>query len=778
MKRFLLVFLLFTSIHIFVNGQVGSPVIKSEIIEIIDGSEYYLHFVKSGETLFEIAKVYKVTVDDIFKSNPESRNGIKPDQILKIPVKASKKPEKKDFDSTSDFFFHIVKSKETLYSLSRQYGVSIEEIKNLNPEIGEYLKEGQTLKIPIIKQDTNEIGSSLAENAVIHMILPGETLYGIARHYNVTIGEIQNANPGLTDQLKIGQEILIPNQGENKEIDQESKEQKTVEEKFVIHTATKGETIYLLAITYGCSIDSIRAYNTGIGDEFFAGQEIKIPAYERDKAYITHYVKKKDKLQKIANRYNIGYYELLTLNPGIHNKVGKGQTIKIPVALSEDNQDDDDSNDIVTDTEPKSPCLNIEDNMDRLYNVALMLPLYLEEVDSIQYTESMDLSDLQRFISFRFIQFYEGFLMAVDSMQEAGMNLNLFVYDVDNSPEKINKVLRASELSSMDLIIGPFFSKSFKKTADFAKTYNIKIVNPLSTREEIIHNNPYVFKVEPALSLQTDKVIEFVKDYYSQSNVLIVRNNKYKYQADVSYIRNSLNSERMTKTSVPNRTILKNVFPDYKTSEDDGIHKRITENALFDADELSRSIDGSTAISNTVREVIYVNDSTTGLKLNLSMIRNNFVILLSNETVFSQEVLSQLNKLSNKHPITLFGLPEWYKLDPMETSHILNLNLHYLTPKYIDFNDIRVKEWVRSFRNRYNTEPGLKKYAYDGFDIGWYFLNALYLHGSDFDNCLDNFDVPLIQTRYHFEKTQGNGFQNTNWIIGEYTDYKYIKVTE
>ncbi|MEZ5196202.1 MAG: LysM peptidoglycan-binding domain-containing protein [Bacteroidales bacterium] len=774
MKKFLFLFLFISFVQVFVVAQVETSVTKSEIIENIDGKDYYLHFVKTGETLFEIAKVYKITVNDIFNTNPESRNGIKSGQILRIPVKVSSKPKPGDKGTTGNYFFHIVKSKETLFSISRQYGVTIDEIEKINPEVSEYLKEGQTLKIPVREKNKIEEEQSFSENTVSHMILPGETLYAIAKQYNVTIGEILNANPGLTEKLKVGQDILIPNQKGVSETGQETVVT-SQEPQITIHTASLGETIYLLAKTYGCSIDSIRAYNKGIGEEFFSGQEIKIPGYKRTEPYITHTAEKKDKLQKIANKYEIDFYELLALNPGIHNKINSGQTLRIPVKIVEGENSELIEEKVPENWELRQPCENIEENMSRLYNVALMLPLYLEEVDSIQYSETMDLADLQGIVSFRFIQFYEGFLMAVDSMQDAGMNLNLFVYDVDNSPEKINKVLRSSELSSMDLIIGPFFSKSFQKAADFAKTYHIKIVNPLSIREEVIHNNPYVLKVEPAMSLQTDRVIDFIRKYYSEDNIVIIRNNKYKYQADVSYIRNSLNSERLSKITIPNKKILNSLFPDYNKSSDDGIHKRITENTLFDAKELARSINENSSLNNMVREVIYVEDSTVGLNMNLSRIRNNFVILLSDETVFSQEVVSKLNKLSDKHPITLFGLPEWYKFDHLETSHMLNLNLHYLTPKYIDFNDIRVKEWIQGFRNKYKTEPGLTKFAFDGFDIGWYFLNALFLHGNSFEDCLDDFDIPLIQTRYNFENSPGNGYQNTNWIIGEYKNFSFIK---
>ncbi|MCD4729739.1 MAG: LysM peptidoglycan-binding domain-containing protein, partial [Bacteroidales bacterium] len=117
-------------------SQQKSTIKKSEIIENINGKDYYLHFVKQGETLFEIAKAYGITVDNLFKVNPESRGGIKPGQILKIPLVVKKTDYKIKQDSKDDYFVHIVKAKETFYGISKKYGVEIEDIKKLNPKVG------------------------------------------------------------------------------------------------------------------------------------------------------------------------------------------------------------------------------------------------------------------------------------------------------------------------------------------------------------------------------------------------------------------------------------------------------------------------------------------------------------------------------------------------------------------------------------------------------------------------------------------------------------------
>ncbi|MCD4664953.1 MAG: LysM peptidoglycan-binding domain-containing protein [Bacteroidales bacterium] len=689
-----------------------------------------------------------------------------------MPLKKKDEEQIKTGITEELFFYHIVKKQETLYGISQKYGVSIEKIEELNPDLEEYLKEGQTLKIPVIKKNNSESNIDWQNKSITHTVKYGETLYGIAKEYNVSIGEIRNANPGLSDILKIGEKLLIPNQEQRTEIDTK-KPVKQKEPEFIEHKVQAKETLYRIAKNYFLSIDSIKKYNPGlISNDIYIGQVIKIPIIKPETNYIIHTSEKKDKLQKIAKKYDVNYSDIIAINPEIDNKVPKGQTIKIPIEIPDEPEPGTALPDIPVNEELFSPCGGLERNKDYTYNVALMLPLFLEELDSMEINKENNVIDQTNVKSFRFIQFYEGFLMAVDSMKAKGMNLNLFVYDIDNTSEKTHKVLQTSELSSMDLIIGPFYKESFEQVAKFAKAYEIKIINPLSTREEIIFDNPFVFKAKPTTGSQADLLVSLISEQYPEANVIIVRHNNYKYQSTVSFIRNYLNSKRKIQIYIPNRKIL-----EYFASNDTIINL-YTENFIVNKDFIAKNPNDSSYFSNTAKEAIYVNDSINGIKTYLSRNRKNFIITLSEDKVFSQEILSRLNKLSGNFDITLFGLPEWDKYNDLETVQLLNLDFHNFSSSYIDFEDRNVKKWIINFRNRFKTEPAVKKFAYDGFDIGWYFMNALFLYGKKFEDCLNHFDISLIQTTFEFEQVNNNGYQNIYWNVGRYKDYKFLKVAK
>ncbi len=702
MKKLIFIGFILVIFPFVLKAQAESPVKKSEIIETIDGKQYYMHFIKQGETLFEIARVYGVTVEEIQTANPSAKSGIKTGQILNILFRKQNDQSDIQQPKKEETFQHIVKSKETLYGIARSYGADINEIKKQNPGLGESVKEGQIINIPIRYKPGKPDISQKSGISNQHIVQAGETLYSISRQYGITPDDLRQSNPGISPTLSVGQVIAIPDP-------------------------------------------------------------------QPEKTYFIYVSEKNEKLQDIAVRFKVPFGELASLNPDATKKVGKGDKIKIPVKPAEKTE----QKNIKPEPEPKieeSPaCSEKDKNKQTVFNVALMIPLFLEEADSLNNAISFEGENILKASPFKFLQFYEGFMMAVDSMSKAGLKMNLYVYDVDNSSRKINSVLKKPELPKMDLIIGPFYSESFKKIADFALSNNIWIVNPLSSREEIINGYPNVFKLKPSPNFQTEQLADYIVQHQPESNVIIIRQNKYKYQEEVSFLKNYLNSHRSSNSGISNREIL-HTLDSLKTD------KLLSDNQLITKDRISRSLSEKTMVSNTVKEVTLSSDSANNIKINLSRIRNNFIIVLTEEKVFSQDLLSRLNKMAESYKITLFGLPEWQKFNEMENQYLVNMNTHFFVPAIINYQDYEIKKWIGNFRKKYSTEPTIDLYAFDGFDAGWYFLNALFRYGNDFENCLVEMKIRLTQTQFTFERLKGNGFQNTHWNIGHNSDYRFIPV--
>lgn len=184
---------------------------------------YQKHTVLKGENVVQIAKKYKVSPYDIYKLNPSSKQGIKEGEILLINLILSEKIDlKSKIDSTSTTTIlidkYIVKEQETLYGLSKKFKVTQEDLLQWNPIIIEKgLKEGQLILInnpnKSPQKNTLKISNQLAKDTVKfkeYKILPGETLYGISKKFNVSQIEILELNTFLKDGFKEGLVIKLP----------------------------------------------------------------------------------------------------------------------------------------------------------------------------------------------------------------------------------------------------------------------------------------------------------------------------------------------------------------------------------------------------------------------------------------------------------------------------------------------------------------------------------------------------------------------------------------
>ncbi|WP_163411065.1 muramidase family protein [Flavobacterium ajazii] len=223
------------------------------------------HKIQKGETAYFIAQKYKVSVEEIYKLNPESQNGIKDNQIIKIPVHSSQKINQDQQN------IHIVAEKETLYGLSKKYNVSVEAIQNANPILANGLQVGQELIIPksVLSLSKTENSSS---SKTTHLVAAKESLFSIARQYNVSVQDLENLNKELLQNgLQIGQTISIPNK--RKTLDGKVR---VINQETIFHVVEPKETKFSISKKYGISIDQLESQNPEIVNGLIIGNKLAI----------------------------------------------------------------------------------------------------------------------------------------------------------------------------------------------------------------------------------------------------------------------------------------------------------------------------------------------------------------------------------------------------------------------------------------------------------------------------------------------------------------------
>ena len=266
--------------------------------------------------------------------------------------------------------------------------------------------------------------------------------------------------------------------------------------------------------------------------------------------------------------------------------------------------------------------------------------------------------------------------------------------------------------------------------SEFAKNRNIPIVTPVTARQEFVLNNPYLYQITPSVRTELEMASLFVANYPAH-NIVIVRND---HPVEVE------NAQRM-KDFLFSHFSMKNEF-----------------------DQV------------VIKEIIYSDSLNIHLEQSLNRAVENIVILTSKEQAFIADLVNRLNILSTMFPLNVIGMHEWGRFTYVNIEFFHNLQLHYSTPFFVDYSNPEVRQFLKSFRNRYKAEP--EEYGYLGFDIFYYFLSAMKAYGPDFKNCLPYLQVNLTQGDFLFRKTsQYGGFENHGLSIIRYNkDYTIMKL--
>lgn len=441
------------------------------------------------------------------------------------------------------------------------------------------------------------------------------------------------------------------------------------------------------------------------------------------KEFYIHTIKKGQTLYMISKAYEVDINEIIQENPEVRDGIKSGQKIRIPAgttAKTPAKQTKTIPEDKKQQAKPVAdeliPCGKDKSSLKPIYNVALMIPLYLSDVTEMDVNPDPDAAP-QENRPLQFVQFYEGFRMALDSLKKTGVSLKVMVYDAERDTLKTLKLLQDPELRKTDLIIGMMYHRNFQLVADFANKNNITIVNPMSERDLILENNKKVYKVRPSLKTQFSAMIKYLQTDFRDSNMVVISDN-----------------QRLNKATADNiMTAMEENKADIHLAEGYG-------------------------------EVLSL----------LSKEKGNIIVLISDNKSFVLDVVTKLNEHRNEFGVTLLGLPRWDRFDDIEADYLVNLKTHVMAPWFVDYDDPGVKKFVAMYQDLYQTDPD--PLAFQGFDVTLYFMTALWKYGKSFERCISDFRMNSLQTDFRFLSSGENGFENQYWEMYEYDNYHLRKI--
>ena len=255
-----------------------------------------VYTVKSGDSLWSIAKKFNTTVDDLKKANNLTSNSLSIGQKLVIPGKK---------ESTSNNVYTVQKG-DSLYSIARKYNVDVNALKQANNLSSNLLSIGQVLIIP-----------TGTEDYILYKVVSGDSLYSIAKKYGITMQEIMDFNNLGSTILTVDQVLKIPVAYEE--------EIPSISE--VTYTVKSGDNLYSIARKYNVTVSDLMNYNNLTSNLLSIGQVIRIPS--NTSSSTTYTVKNGDTLYSIARKYNTSVDSIKTKNNLTSNTLSIGQKLII-----------------------------------------------------------------------------------------------------------------------------------------------------------------------------------------------------------------------------------------------------------------------------------------------------------------------------------------------------------------------------------------------------------------------------------------------------------------
>ena len=401
---------------------------------------------------------------------------------------------------------------------------------------------------------------------------------------------------------------------------------------------------------------------------------------------------------------------------------------------------------------------NVSNLKKKSYNVALLLPFYLDSLDQFpiqkeefEYEHVLEeekepdnyrieiieeITDRVKIYSKSYVavSFYEGMMIALDSLQKLGFNCKLKVYDTHNDTQEV-KIIRSKLIKdSLDLIIGPVYNSSLNLISDFAKNYKIPMVSPLGTNPEFLKENPFFIMANPSIHVQSDFIARFVYEKYRKENVLMIIEESIGLSKTASIFRKSFNE--LNKNTVSN--------------------------------------DPNKPTKPFIKEINFSDLNKKSLLFSLSDTLDNILVVPSLNEAYISKLLNYLDSKQIKN-ITIVGLPDWSKFETIESGLLEKFNVHLPSSYFIDSESSQVKNFRLKYRNTFNTEPN--KFAFQGYDVAFFYLCGMLTYGNGLIDNIRKLKLQGLHNNYnHTSLGIKYGHENSSVYVLKFQDYQFKRI--
>gem|GEM_PF-903443 len=439
-----------------------------------------------------------------------------------------------------------------------------------------------------------------------------------------------------------------------------------------------------------------------------------VPATE---AYRPHTVQRGETISKIANTYDVTLVQIAAMNPGLDlNRIKAGQVIKIPFKKEIKNEQ-------VEEKKEPEPVKKSE-----TMHVALLLPFNAAHNMENQVDNAISVDP----VSIPWIQLYEGVRLALDSLAAEGNNFELRLYDTWMDSTKLSRLIRDTLFTKNDLVIAGSVTGFLPQLATAAASAHKPLIITQNNSATFLDGHPELLLATPSVALQCKLMSDFIYKEFENENLVILHQDTKKETDLASIFSTALQINRLSSGSTDSLKVNNKIYSD----------------KLFDK--------GSTMLDKN---------------------RKNVIIIPSSDEAFVSPIISRLDSL-DEMKFVVCGLPTWENFESIDPKMLQKLQTHIFTSSFIDYNNQHVKNFRRSFIEKYKTDPVHN--AFLGFSITYLAATAMEKGEKEFFHQLEkkeNRENRELPAKFDFiSKSKNDGKENNRITILKFEYFKLVPV--